>query len=171
MDTNTCRYPGCTNAPFMQYANSFQCKTYNCNVCSKTVAISCTKHWNNIELICPRHVDNINNIRSQHVLDLLPRNFRYSSIIKCTRYSSWRNDFMLHLEHNIYMYADMDKSRVRVYKPTKYDNIYTLETYDKIRFLEEHEQYTCKPILDSLTADGYISVLPRDITGIIRMYL
>lgn len=171
----TCWYPKCTNTNFNMLGLSRLAvrneTIHECDICSCDGLRLCEQHVCVVNFICPNYIDHNYPMCLRELKEFLPDNFRYSIITGYTYVSNKGDYIVLRLEDDIYVEIYKRRSCVLIYNRGERDYLYWMKSIDKSTFLEEYEQYTYKPILDSLKANGYINILPRDITGIIRTFL
>lgn len=174
MNYHICPYSGCRSSVIgrMCYLPCYKTMHYSCDICANVRQNVCMNHRWMILFICPYIIDRYNStISSREIIELFTDKFRSSAIRGCIYYTH-NTGVRLLLEDERHININFDDYMIETYNPIG-PNIYCIEQMNKFSFIKKYEQYTYKPVLDSLKTNTvtYLNRLPRDITLIIRAYL
>ena len=193
MSQKKCTIPDCLN----NGENKFLCyfimgSTEDCDICIDnyqqvhvdntlcdyhrlSAQITCNYHGQSAQItcICPHTFEPFLN-SPDNVKKIVPSEIRHSAIKEFKYFSNDPLDVFFHMDGGMYINVRSDYPWwISVYNYIGVYHLYHCKGLYKEYFLQIYEQYTYKPILDSLYQNHimYIHSLPKDITGIIRTYL
>lgn len=175
MENDICAYPNCNkiddNKLVAYYCSSFSClHNPKINLCKEHRGESPTVG------ICGRlevtNKQDFNEKCKYIVISRLNQFVIVSIHIYCIYYTFW---YFIHMNDGNCLIVHKDTPMYSsIYKPHIIATLYTHDMTDHLsKILDKYEQYTYKPVLDSLyfNISMYLNRLPRDITLIIRTYL
>jgi hypothetical protein len=176
MKTNKCAYPDCNNTygiTLVSHMCDHRMYTGKCVLCSHICL--CGDHNKNSTLfnVCP----SLEFYERKNLNDLCKciRTDKLNQFIVEGLYENRSQWYLIHMKDGNYIYTLKYSSTLSViYTSHIIRQLYTCHTYNQFqKILDKYEQYTFRPVLDSLKVNvyTYLHQLPKDITNIIRMYL
>ena len=176
MDNNICLIPNCnTYISDDSCYRALCCFNYKtCFYCINGKGIQkklCDHHKYTTIFICPCTQKPHRKVHPWNIV--VPSNFRKGSVVSYSWNNPDGNGRFIKFDDGAYVC--LNNYNYTIFKPVGHIefHLYTDKIVFNLKEFLEQEQYTYRPILDSLYINSimYIHSLPKDITGIIRTYL